>query len=67
MSSKKQITAIARALLKFGDAFWEHHAEAHAVLTEPGKLPWQRKNSLLEWMTRMDQEQLLRDVAGGER
>ncbi|MDC0660825.1 DUF4123 domain-containing protein [Leisingera sp. SS27] len=67
MSSKKQITAIARTLLKFGDAFWERHSEAHAALTEPGKLPWQRKNSLLEWMTRMDQEQLLRDVAGGER
>lgn len=67
MSSKKQITTIARAILKYGDAFWERHAEAHTVLTEPGKLPWQRKNSLNEWMARMDQEKLLRDVVGDAR
>lgn len=67
MSSKKQITAIARAILKFGSAFWERHSEAHTALIDPDKLPWQRKNSLQEWMSRMDQEQLLRDVAGGER
>ncbi|MCX7561588.1 DUF4123 domain-containing protein [Sulfitobacter sp. F26204] len=58
MNSLKQVTAMARALLHHGPAFWEHEREAHDLLHRTGRLPWQRKEDLLSWLARMENTRL---------
>lgn len=50
LSSKKQVVAIARALLRHGPQFWVDHPKVNAILTDTHRLPWQRKNDLVAWL-----------------
>ncbi|MCF6445738.1 DUF4123 domain-containing protein [Nereida sp. MMG025] len=50
MNTQRQVTIIARAIMVFGEAFWDEHPEALAILNNQTRLAWQKKNDLVEWM-----------------
>ncbi|SEH58529.1 DUF4123 domain-containing protein [Paracoccus alkenifer] len=53
MTSASQVHMIAQAQLLFGADFERRYPEAGQFLTDRTLLPWQRKNQLADWFTRM--------------
>ena len=49
MESKKQVTAIATGILRYGPEFWTRYDAANRILQNMERLPWQRKNDLNAW------------------
>ncbi|WP_415919091.1 DUF4123 domain-containing protein [Tateyamaria sp. SN6-1] len=50
LTSVKQVSVMARAMMMRGPTFWEQHPEAAAILKQDGIEPWQKKNALIDWL-----------------
>jgi len=50
LTSVKQVSVMARAIMMRGPAFWESDADAAALLARTDQRAWQKKNALLQWL-----------------
>lgn len=69
MTTVKQVAVIARAILIAGEGFESRDPEARAILFNTNLLPWQRKDRLTAWLSRillqtpLSQQDMARTIA----
>lgn len=66
LSTVKQVTAFARAMLAFGDDFATRDRDASLMLNDQTLLPWQKKNQLDEWFVKAQRRRMLASFERGE-
>ncbi|MCE8033245.1 DUF4123 domain-containing protein [Billgrantia tianxiuensis] len=52
MTSGKQVATLAKCVLEFGQDFLHEYRDAQGILNHPGKLPWQKRKLMEEWIPR---------------
>ncbi|MGR2740607.1 DUF4123 domain-containing protein [Billgrantia sp. Q4P2] len=52
MTSGKQVATLAKCVLEFGQDFLHEYQDAKGILNHPGKLAWQKRKLIEEWIPR---------------
>lgn len=65
LTTVKQVTVVARAMLLFGDDFVVRDPKASRILTNRTLLPWQKKNQLIEWFVTTSRNQPRASIVKG--
>ncbi len=52
MTSGKQVATLAKCVLEFGQDFLHDYQDAKGILNHPGKLAWQKRKLIEEWIPR---------------